>query len=275
MMSHDCERQARGAGRRVGLVARRRPHLLRDEDVRRGREVVVAEPAVLRRPRCVDRQVERPAEDEEARDGAEEGEEGLRAGRRAVGARRRDEDRVVLHRVRRRVVLPVRDAPRVVLRERRGREGGVPPGRASAAPPPQHHSHGDEQRRVQHPADGVVDRLARAEGLVPALVCNHPHARERHARADPVRGPSKGEERGGDAGEGAHKPHGSEEQADHNKVARKVCARGERAALEAVRGDGCANVADGEGQRHAGRRRRRGTRDSLRRFSGGAWLLGG
>ncbi|KAI3480672.1 hypothetical protein L1887_57149 [Cichorium endivia] len=136
------------------------------------------------------------------------------------------------------VVTGVRDAPRVV---------------------------GHEESRVEHPADGVVERLAGAEALVAALVGNDPNASEDHALEDPVDGP------GGEAGDGLLDAEGNvggqgvgletreggchggvnvgggkAESSDHGKVGKDIGEGLEGRALEAVGGDSGEQVLDGE-----------------------------
>lgn len=72
------------------------------------------------------------------------------------------EDHVALHVARGLVVLAVADLPAEVR---------------------------DEQSGVQEPADGVIERLAGREGLMAALVCNHPQTGAEQALGKGVPGP--------------------------------------------------------------------------------------
>lgn len=81
----------------------------------------------------------------------------------------RQEDHVPLHVTGRLVVFSVRNLPAEV---------------------------GDEECRVENPANSVVENLGRAKGLMTALVSQHPHACGEHALQDGVQTPERGTNRG-------------------------------------------------------------------------------
>nr|POF17551.1 hypothetical protein CFP56_12965 [Quercus suber] len=105
---------------------------------------------------------------------------------------------------------------------------------------------GDEQGGVEDPADGVVEGLAGGEGLVAALVGEHPEAGTDQALQDGVQGPAEGAEgeRGhvGGGAEGVEEVEGGGQAED---VAEHVAHASQAGPLEAVFGDGIADVLDG------------------------------
>lgn len=105
---------------------------------------------------------------------------------------------------------------------------------------------GHEQGRVEDPADGVVKDLGGAEGLVAALVGQHPHAGAEEALGEGVEGPEQGAQgRRGDV-LGRHvRVEEVESGAETHDVAGDVVEAGGGRAFEAVLGDGIADVLDG------------------------------
>jgi hypothetical protein len=103
---------------------------------------------------------------------------------------------------------------------------------------------GDEQDRVQRPADDIVDSLVWREGAVAALVGEDPDAGAGAALEEAVKDP--GEDAEGERGEVVDLQGEVEEDSGVDEVADYVGAGDEEGAVEAVRGDGIADFLEGE-----------------------------
>lgn len=131
----------------------------------------------------------------------------------------RDEDHVTLNVAGGLVVLAMRDLPAEV---------------------------GYEKGRVEDPADGVVEDLGGTEGLVTALVCQHPHAGAEEALDEGVEGPEKGA--GGRRGDVLGRHIGVKEvegRAETGDVPEHIVKAGDGGALIAVLGNGISDILDG------------------------------
>lgn len=106
---------------------------------------------------------------------------------------------------------------------------------------------GHQQRRVQHPAGEVVERLGVGEGAVAALVGNDPEAGAEQALQHRVQRPeTRADGRRGDQLRGDEVVEDVEGGGQAGHVAQDVGVALERRSLEAVLGDGVADVLDGE-----------------------------
>jgi hypothetical protein len=103
---------------------------------------------------------------------------------------------------------------------------------------------GDEQDRVQRPADDIVDALVRGEGTVAALVREDPDAGAGATLEEAVEDP--GDDAEGERGEVIDLQGEVEEDPGVDEVADYVGAGDEEGAIEAVRGDGIADFLEGE-----------------------------
>lgn len=135
-------------------------------------------------------------------------------------ARLGHENHVALHVAGGLVVLAVRDLPREV---------------------------GDEQGRVADEAGSVVEHLGGRERLVAALVGQHPQACAEQALDHGVEGPEEGTRGGpGHVGRGDEVVEEDEGEGEAGDVTGDVGQAAQAGALEAVLGDGAADVVDGE-----------------------------
>ena len=133
-------------------------------------------------------------------------------------ARLGHEDHVALHVARGLVVLAVRDLPREV---------------------------GDQEGRVADEARGVVEHLGGREGLVAALVGQHPQAGAEEALDHGVQGPEGGAGgRPGDVIGGDEVVEEGKGEGQAGDVTGDVGQAAQAGALEAVLGDGIADVVD-------------------------------
>lgn len=106
---------------------------------------------------------------------------------------------------------------------------------------------GDEQGGVEDPAGEVVDEVGLGEGAVAALVGDDPEAGAEEALEDGVDGPETGAERGGgDVLRGDEVVEEVEGGGEAGHVSEDVGVALQGGALEAVLGDGIADVLDGE-----------------------------
>lgn len=105
---------------------------------------------------------------------------------------------------------------------------------------------GDEQGRVDDPADGVVVQLGRGEGLVAALVGEDPKAGAKEALQEGVQAPEDEADGVGGDGLGCDKVvKEGEGGGEAGHVAQDIAHAEEAIALEAVLGDGVPDVLDG------------------------------
>lgn len=106
---------------------------------------------------------------------------------------------------------------------------------------------GHQEGRVEDPTGEVVDRLGVGEGAVAALVGNDPETGAEEALQDGVEGPETSTNgRGGDELRGDIVVEDVEGGGQAGHVAEDVAVALESRALEAVLGDGIADVLDGE-----------------------------
>jgi hypothetical protein len=105
---------------------------------------------------------------------------------------------------------------------------------------------GDQQEGVADPADGVVQDLGGGEGLVAALVGENPHAGADETLDDGVHGPE-----GHAGGEERHCLRGDivvekvKDRGQDGHVTEDIVQTGGSGAVEAVSGDGIADLLDG------------------------------
>ena len=121
-----------------------------------------------------------------------------------------------------------------------------------------------QEHRVESEVDGVVQRRVLREGVVAALMLDHPHTVERATLRRPVERPRGDVERaGGGERRDRHQRH-VEERGDGGEVAQEVGGGPEHGATEAVRRDGSL---------HVGQRERRLVREGTLHVGGG--VIGG
>lgn len=106
---------------------------------------------------------------------------------------------------------------------------------------------GDEQKGVADPANSVVQDLGGREGLVTALVGQDPNAGTDETLDDGVHGPQDHASRhGGDGLRGDIVVEEVEDGGQDSQVAEDIVQAGDGGAVEAVGGDGIADLLDGE-----------------------------